>query len=549
MVDVQGSSGQLFSITDSLTGSLFSVNTVAGLPVVEAFSDNTVNIGKFGIYPIKVVATGSLASITGSFTGSFVGSVSGTATSASYALTASFVNPLTQSVNISGLLHISGAAATALFRVSNPASADFTIQSDSTLTDYTGLYWGNDYKFVSKQSATLFINTANNISFANGFATKTTMNSSGQLGVGVSSAASILATAHVRGSGTTSATTALLVQNVNASSSLAVLDNGKVGIGTVTPSASLHIVGQTTSSLSSSFVVQNSNLSSSLVVLDNRNVGIGTVTPSTKLEVVGDVNVGAILNIGGATGNAGELNFFNSIVRIIRTSTSDLNYFTTGGQPVMAMTSTNRVGIGITTPSSSLHVVGNTILSGSFSTSSAALLIYKSGSTTLDIQGSQGQLFSVVDNLSGSLMSVNDVSGLPILEVFSDDRVVMGTYGTPAMVITGSNTIISGSLRGRVVILSTGSATASMDCSLSNFFDLTLSSSMYLTPVNIQPGETINLRITQPATSGSLNYSSSIKFPNGLPYTASATASVVDLISFISFDSSTLYATALKNLV
>ena len=201
-----------------------------------------------------------------------------------------------------------------------------------------------------------------------------------------------------------------------------------------------------------------------------------------------------------------------------------------------------------------LDILGNTFLTGSLSiTSSAgtgsAIYAYKSGSTVLDIQGSQGQLFSVVDALSGSLMSVNDVSGLPILEVFSDDRVVMGTYGAPALIVTGSNTVISGSLRGRVVTLSTASATASMDCSLSNFFDLTLSGSMYLGVSNIQPGETINLRITQPATSGSLNYTSSIKFPNGFPYSASATSSVVDLISFISFDSSTLYATSLKNLV
>ena len=40
--------------------------------------------------------------------------------------------------------------------------------------------------------------------------------------------------------------------------------------------------------------------------------------------------------------------------------------------------------------------------------------------------------------LSGSLMSVNDVSGLPILEVFSDDRIVMGTYGAPALTVSGS---------------------------------------------------------------------------------------------------------------
>lgn len=193
-------------------------------------------------------------------------------------------------------------------------------------------------------------------------------------------------------------------------------------------------------------------------------------------------------------------------------------------------------------------ITGSLAISSSAGTGSA-IYAYKSGSTVLDIQGSQGQLFSVVDALSGSLMSVNDVSGLPILEVFSDDRVVMGTYGAPALIVTGSNTVISGSLRGRVVTLSTASATASMDCSLSNFFDLTLSGSMYLGVSNIQPGETINLRITQPATSGSLNYTSSIKFPNGLPYSASATSSVVDLISFISFDSSTLYATSLKNLV
>lgn len=52
--------------------------------------------------------------------------------------------------------------------------------------------------------------------------------------------------------------------------------------------------------------------------------------------------------------------------------------------------------------------------------------------------GSSGSLFSVVDNLSGSLMAVSDISGLPILEVFSDDRVVMGKYNSNALVVTGS---------------------------------------------------------------------------------------------------------------
>ena len=67
-----------------------------------------------------------------------------------------------------------------------------------------------------------------------------------------------------------------------------------------------------------------------------------------------------------------------------------------------------------------------------------SLLLYKSGSTVVDIQGSQGQLFSITDSLSGSLMSVNDISGLPIFEVFSDDKVVMGEYGQNTLYVSAS---------------------------------------------------------------------------------------------------------------
>ena len=37
----------------------------------------------------------------------------------------------------------------------------------------------------------------------------------------------------------------------------------------------------------------------------------------------------------------------------------------------------------------------------------------------LDIQGSQGQLFSVTDDLSGSIFAVSDISGVPIFDVNS----------------------------------------------------------------------------------------------------------------------------------
>ena len=56
-----------------------------------------------------------------------------------------------------------------------------------------------------------------------------------------------------------------------------------------------------------------------------------------------------------------------------------------------------------------------------------------SGGTVVDIQGSQGQLFSVTDDLSGSIFAVSDISGVPIFDVNSsgvsyfDGNVGIGT--------------------------------------------------------------------------------------------------------------------------
>lgn len=76
------------------------------------------------------------------------------------------------------------------------------------------------------------------------------------------------------------------------------------------------------------------------------------------------------------------------------------------------------------------------------------LIVKGSGSTILDIQGSQGQLFSVTDNFSGSLFAVKDISGFSILQVSSDDSVKLGTYNAEAVKVSGSNAIITGSLLG-----------------------------------------------------------------------------------------------------
>ena len=52
-------------------------------------------------------------------------------------------------------------------------------------------------------------------------------------------------------------------------------------------------------------------------------------------------------------------------------------------------------------------------------------LIVDGTNTVLDIQGTQGQLFSVTDSLTGDLFSVSDVSGVPILNVNSSGLVTV----------------------------------------------------------------------------------------------------------------------------
>lgn len=124
------------------------------------------------------------------------------------------------------------------------------------------------------------------------------------------------------------------------------------------------------------------------------------------------------------------------------------------------------------------------------------------------------------------------------------------TFVEGTLNVSGSTTI-TGSAYGNVVPLTIASSTASMDCSLGNFFTLTLANSVdtHLAATNVRPGQTINLLVTQGNPSGSISYNSTFDFPSGNAYTASTLVSAKDIVSFISFDSTTLYGTAVKNLV
>jgi len=130
------------------------------------------------------------------------------------------------------------------------------------------------------------------------------------------------------------------------------------------------------------------------------------------------------------------------------------------------------------------------------------------------------------------------------------NSILLNGTASSVFATTGSNTFvgnqtISGSTAGVVRALTISSQTASMDLSTADLFTLTLvsGSNTFLNPTNIKVGQAVNLQITQAAGgTGSLSYPSTITFPTLNAYTASAVVSAIDVISMISFNSSTLRA-------
>jgi hypothetical protein len=114
------------------------------------------------------------------------------------------------------------------------------------------------------------------------------------------------------------------------------------------------------------------------------------------------------------------------------------------------------------------------------------------------------------------------------------------------------NAVFSGSVRGDVASISITSLTASLDLSTGNFFNLSLpsGSNTLVSASNIQPGQTVNIKITQPNPGfGTVTFPSNVKQVSGSVYVATTGSSAVDIVTLISWDSTNLYLANVKNLI
>jgi hypothetical protein len=245
----------------------------------------------------------------------------------------------------------------------------------------------------------------------------------------------------------------------------------------------------------------------------------------------------------------------------IQTYTSSMNVYTqsVNAQIYSLQQFTASVGL-VTTASYNAYTTSTNARLDSIEIATSSLQIFSASAKIelANLESTTASLNSSVSNLNLFTAS----NGIASLNTYtSSNNTKWTTLGnlTGSYATTGSNTfvanqIISGSLRANVGVLTIAGGTASMDCSLGNFFTLNLpsSSTTALTATNIQPGQTISLKIKQLATSGattgSLTYPTYIKFPQYGNYNPSPFSGAVDVLSFVAFDTTTLYAVNVRNM-
>jgi hypothetical protein len=124
----------------------------------------------------------------------------------------------------------------------------------------------------------------------------------------------------------------------------------------------------------------------------------------------GSGTINGNLNVTGNTSMTGTLNVTGNTN--VRAFTGTTGYFSGTGQNVLTV-----IGSGNSISSPIFSVIGN---------------------------GTGAELFSVTDSFSGSLFSVNDISGLSILDVNSDSTILMGNYLAPSLNTTTRTSLTAG---------------------------------------------------------------------------------------------------------
>ena len=237
---------------------------------------------------------------------------------------------------------------------------------------------------------------------------------------------------------TSSAFTGTHTIGFSANNSVRFTNSGIGQYMQVGPSNIVDFVGQQVRSVQRGANFGNSIAATSIVTINAFAAQSSGVLNSSGIELTYPIN-----NTGTYSGITRGIFYSPTLTSLVGTTHRAIETVT--GDVVLGSTS-GSVLVGKTTNDGfRLDVSGTTRLSAL--TQNILTVIGSGNSTTspiFSVQGSQGELFSVTDSLTGSLFSVNDISGLPILEVFSDNTTLMGNYLAPSLNTTARVTLTAG---------------------------------------------------------------------------------------------------------
>ena len=175
----------------------------------------------------------------------------------------------------------------------------------------------------------------------------------------------------------------------------------------------------TTTSLGS---FTSAQLATALTDETGSGANVFATSPTLVTPVLGAATATSIVVSSGSTFSNGPV-FVGSGTS---TGTATQRLQITGGAYV-----SGNIGIGTTNPLQNLHVQGNLLVAAGSSTGQhITQKAYELNSGTLSWEGSAGQLFSITNNLTrGSIFSVNDVSGIPSIDVDANGTIQLAPYG------------------------------------------------------------------------------------------------------------------------
>lgn len=261
-------------------------------------------------------------------------------------------------------------------------------------------------------------------------------------------------------------------------------------------------------------------------VYDSNIIDDGTVKVQVNTEVTGTLNVTGNIT-GTLVGSASYASNANSASYALRATSASFSTTSTSASYASSSTSAS-------------YSVSATSASYALSTLSASYAATSSIATTSSyaLSALSASFATTASFLSGSISSASFATSA-----------TSASYALTASFINALNqsVVITGSVNGNVTSASISSATSSLDFSLGNFFTSLVSGSTNFNITNPRRGQTVNLLVTTVGVA-TASFSSNVKQASGSRYTPTSGSSN-DILTFVSWDGSSVYLANVKNLI